>query len=538
MFTPEEIAGLQRTLDETTRRLSANLQTEVAGMLERGELGKSHPDLEPPVQDGSAYDSASGFSQTPVEVASPVGLEAPRGNQPDVLPAASSQAPQVPGRKGRRIYIENPDGTALSNEAWDARNAQAAAERAAKGEPSQEEALAAYKAGLEAQKLADDELLSGMDPDLLEASLKRHGRDGLLAIIKGEAELEPYTGPDGGNLMFTHASTGESMTPGEVQERMDIVDARRIGKTSAGLAHEATAQMPFSESIINTPEGGIAYVEQGHLSDGLDMKITINSDGSLGEVAVIVSGSETGEAHTVAVEGPEADAPQVRIDGEPATPEQAPVVEAVLQELASDLQLTSETPADDGAIVSHEAEPQSGEALVSDVAVESPAQSENAPVFTPETQPAAEVAEANQPTQEQELPVSENQPEGASANQPEQPAPDRPRAQPRTPEEIRLSRQKGAMNFMLPYARSNPSFLGVFKELGIDPRKLVASDVQLTPETLRYIGLIQKLGVRSNSGILQEPPNPNTPLGRAAIESQKLVKGLICSMFQKAEPEQ
>ncbi len=98
----------------------------------------------------------------------------------------------------RRIYIENEDGTPVTSEQWDERNA-VAAEQAASGESSlmdeirQGQAERAAEAG--DRESYDAELLAGAPEGWVQATDERHGPGTALAILRGDITLDDLQAP-------------------------------------------------------------------------------------------------------------------------------------------------------------------------------------------------------------------------------------------------------------------------------------------------------------------------------------------------------
>lgn len=93
-------------------------------------------------------------------------------------------------RQPRRIYVENPDGTPVTTEQWDARNAAAA--QAASGEPSLMDQIRQGQAdrAAEASDRAayDAELLGSAPEGWVQATDERHGPGTALGILRGDID--------------------------------------------------------------------------------------------------------------------------------------------------------------------------------------------------------------------------------------------------------------------------------------------------------------------------------------------------------------
>ncbi len=547
MFSAEDIASLQASLEANRQQINTETNATIAEALRSGQLGKGTPDLEMPKTAGPRLDfqsmnpdiqnrvravraerAARGIVDAPID-----GLDTPpAAMQPmsDTEVAAIAAGPRVSSeavqahlanaaKKPEPAVVDNPykrpvrhiyqetDGKMWTDEQWAEANAKDRAEQAKRGKKSMADQRAEYKSAKAEKDAADTELLDAMNPALREASLEKYGREGLLDMLKGTAEVPRYTGPDTEAATFTHATTGETMNQSEVEQRMSEAEAQRIGAAAGNLAENALTRKPFEEELIDDAEKGLIYRERGHLDDGLDMVIEVLPDGSLGNVEVIVKDDSTGEIHKVEVADPQTPKPEVTIDGESATEEQAPLVEAVLAEANAAL--------------------------------------ENEPSELDKTTDSSEIGQSEVLTEEDTSDKAE-QPLETLDNSPvveqmanKQTAPAEKVPSPRlTPEQMLMRQQQDAMRFATSYIRSNPAFLEVFRSLGIDPNKLTPGDVQLTDEALSYVNAIQKQGIKPESMILRENPHANSTLGRAASESQELVKGLLRSMFKGKEPEQ
>lgn len=99
----------------------------------------------------------------------------------------------------RRIYVENEDGTPVTTEQWNERNAAAAAEQAASGEPSLMDEIRQGQAERAAEasnrQSYDAELLAGAPEGWVQATDERHGPGTALAILRGDITLDDLQAP-------------------------------------------------------------------------------------------------------------------------------------------------------------------------------------------------------------------------------------------------------------------------------------------------------------------------------------------------------
>lgn len=595
MFSADDIAALQRNLEANRRAIDAQTTAEINSALQSGELGKSAPDMalpltqkpaasrlefmaaNPSIQDRvravRAERAARGIVDAPIEgleesptiapmsaaeiadiAAGPrVSVEATQAHlensQRDVAPVDNPYA-----RKSRRIYMENPDGTMMTDEQFAASRAKYDAEQAEKGAKTSAEQRADYLATKAEQEAADNELLSSMKPELLEASLEKYGREGTLAILKGDSEVPKYTGPENSTETFTHASTGESMTQSQVEERLSEIDASRLGQAASGLAREArSSKKPFRSELVDTDDG-LINVETGQLDNELDMQITTSADGSIASVEVIVR--DEGEVHEVGIMAPESDAPIVLVDGEPATQEDAQMAEAVIEEAraAIEARATTEQLSEEKeesrqneqteVIEGHDkqteettsSEVDASSVVDKEVALSSDLSLSQAEIGLANVEEEPNTVDVTTPdvSQEPEAVESEEaEPQQAEVAQPVE----RPRPQPLTPEQRQRRMQMEAMNFVLPILNSNRrEFTQLFHRLGVDLSEIKASNVQLDRNVYQHVDAIQKIGVRKFIESLQHAPDPHSALGRDTIRNQELARGLARAMFKPAQP--
>ena len=364
---PDFVAGLQANLLAAREQSHAGVQAELADALATGRLGYQPKDLELPAPAGGNVTRNEQASSALSDVQSaylmkqpPVGWQDSRlrpslsnagvstGERVGPLSTAeldtimAQRAPlevdgvssQTAGDRQpskRRIYVEGTDGQPLSDEEWEARRTAASAEL---NTPSFAQGHQEYMSAQAEQRQADDEFLAGFPKGFVEDAVEEYDREFTLAALRGHAEF-PSRIAEQGEAQFTHASSGEKMSVNEVQERMSRVDAARIGNDIGHAAELATTKKPFHEEIIDT-ENGLVHREVGRLDDSLGMVIETNQDGTLDRVEVIATDwneDGTSEAHTVDVVEPNSEEPEILIDNQPATQDEAPIVEAVIAEV-------------------------------------------------------------------------------------------------------------------------------------------------------------------------------------------------------------
>lgn len=120
-------------------------------------------------------------------------------------------------RQPRRIYVENDDGTPVTTEQWDERNAAADAAQVASGEPSLmdeiREGQAARAVEVSDREAYDAELLGSAPEGWVQATDERYGAGTALAILRRDINLDDLKA----SPTFTHASTGEQLGVADVK---------------------------------------------------------------------------------------------------------------------------------------------------------------------------------------------------------------------------------------------------------------------------------------------------------------------------------
>ncbi len=483
-FTAELRVGLDRVVDDS----SATLAAAGEALIQSGRLGHVPPDLAlpgPRIEVATARQSvASAFENSPdtMPVTQDPSSQVERSNS-----FASLQEQAIPaGQAGRRIYAEGPDGTPLTGVQWDALNQEALSNRAGPSAAELHEAHIAERAQADA---ADQALLKSLPPEFVSSGLEKYGREGFLAVLKGKQEPSAVamSRTADGEAAFTHATTGEALSVGEVQDRIDHAEALRIGHRAASVAEAATTQLPFAEELINT-DNGLVYVEKGHLGDGLDMVIEIRPDGTLGDVDVVVTEEApngSSETHEVDVVTPESDNPDVLIDGEPATPKEAATVEAVIDHV--------------GEVV-HE-------------------QQSSGNISNPQ-----EVAPEESPAVEQQIAPEEAAPVTNGDGEAVQPS----RAQERAPFSFKAA-NNNAVSFVSNYAR-NPKVRELLAASGVDLEDFLArgasGELRMTSDKLAHMkSFFAHNGPQSQ--IWNERPGNASELQRAATRARQQLLSII-----------
>lgn len=517
LFSEEEIAALQDNLNRGNAENYAQTQAEIQGLIDNGVLGKRVSDL------GEASVAPAPSPEVPVDrfhmsdaeiadIASGPRIALETAQEHAVsggLPATSAEDPYK--RPRRRVHQENSDGTAWTDAQWEAANAADRAERAARGEKTLAEQREEYLANKAERDGADNTLLESMNPRLLEESLKKYGREGTLAILKGDSEVPRYTGPESNEPTFTHASTGESMTKRNVNERLSDVESSRIGQAVGGLARAARGQRtPFKTELHNTPNG-LVSTETGKLDEELDMEITTKADGGLVSVELIVHSA--GEEHAVGVMAPESDHPIVLIDDEPADQSDAATAEAVIEEAQAAIEQAA-------LAESAHQEPQG-----------QPVDKEPVAAATPE---AAEVNLVEEKNVEETGEIS-GSPE-ATLSQQNTPTGE---AQPLTPEQRERLQKMEAVRFFRPLFDANPrEFMRVFQEIGIENLSTIRPEnIQLTRDVGQYVGLIQEQGYESFMKSLNQNHHPSSQMGKIEMQNRAIMAGFMRALFKASPPK-
>ncbi|AGL62332.1 hypothetical protein L336_0629 [Candidatus Saccharimonas aalborgensis] len=499
-FTAELRVGLDRVVDDS----SATLAAAGEALIQSGRLGHVPPDLalpSPRIEVATARQSvASAFENSPdtMPVTQDPSSQVERSNS-----FASLQEQAIPaGQAGRRIYAEGPDGTPLTGVQWDALNQEALSNRAG---PSAAELHEAHIAERAQAYAADQALLKSLPPEFVSSGLEKYGREGFLAVLKGKQEPSAVamSRTADGEATFTHATTGEVLSVGEVQDRIDHAEARRIGHSAASVAEAATTQLPFAEELIDT-DNGLVYVEKGHLGDGLDMVIEIRPDGTLGDVDVVVTEEApngSSETHEVDVVTPESDNPDVLIDGEPATPKEAATVEAVIDHV--------------GEVV-HEQQSRGNISNPQEV------QRETLPQEMQEV--AQEVAPEESPAVEQQTAPEEAAPVANGDGEAVQPS----RAQERAPFSLEVA-NNNAVSFVSNYAR-NPKVRELLAASGVDLEDFLArgasGELRMTSDKLAHMkSFFAQNSPRSQ--IWNERPGNASELQRAAARARQQLLSII-----------
>lgn len=520
---PDFVAGLQANLLAAREQSQATVQAELADALATGRLGYQPKDLELPAPAGGNVTRNEQASSAPSDVQSaylmeqpPVGWQDSRlrpslsnagvstgervgppstaeldtimmqrapGEADGAQPAADRQIPK------RRIYVEGADGQPLSDEEWEARRTAASAES---NTPSFAQGHQEYMSAQAEQRQADDEFLAGFPKGFVDDAVEEYGREFTLAALRGHAEF-PSRIAEQGEAQFTHASSGEKMSVNEVQERMSRVEAARIGQDISRAAELATTKKPFHEEIIDTDDG-LVHSEVGQLDDSLAMVIETKQDGTLGRVEVIATDWKedgTSEAHTVDVVEPYSDEPEILIDNQPATQDEAPIVEAVIAEV-QEVSGADEAKAD-----------------VAEEAVE--AEQDPQPAPEPEQAPDEPVEVANT--------VSETAPkvtQEASVTPPMQPS-----AAERAPRSFDAKLAANAAFEAAQHYMANPAVKSMLERAGIDIKALQAraeaGELSISPEAYSAMRTLVH-DASPHSMIWEQTPGNGSTLQRAAGE--------------------
>jgi len=112
------------------------------------------------------------------------------------------------------------------------------------------------------QRARDDEILSQLDQSLVD----RYGREELLAA-RQKGEIIPPETEGGVFTVFTHASTGESVTPEEAQSGIDQAAAQKAGAATEKMVKAVQALEPLDiESYVISGDEAV-LVETYSLGD-------------------------------------------------------------------------------------------------------------------------------------------------------------------------------------------------------------------------------------------------------------------------------